>query len=912
MLRLSSRLAVIPLLLTVLCEQSTAWVGLGLARPCVTGSFGSRIQNWHLRPEELPPRPSFLPPSSPVASASATSGSEATTSSPAGVPITSPATNPPPYPAVAVRQGFSDFRSDTVTLPTQQMRKAMSKAEVGDDVFREDPTVDQLEREVASILGHEAALFVPSRTMGNLISIMIWCSARGSSFICGEKSHVFLCEEGGAAQFGGVSPFPVPHSEADGSLSLESLRKAIVEESSDASLAQLITLENPVDRCGGRVLSTTYLESVAALAHEHGLKLHLDGSRIWNAAVAAGVDVKEMTKHADSVTVCMSKGLGAPAGSLLVGSRAFTEKARKLRKALGGAMRQVGVLAAAGLVALKRTLPRLAEDHENAKRLAKGLSTLPGLKVNVEAVETNIVMIDFEDRLPLSPPELLEELERRNVLALAVGPRRIRMVTHYDVSEGDIKKAITVFEKVLQPYKELFLNPPPPAAAAAAAAVEAAASAQVAAAAARAAAAVAVSQQQTGNVSLEGGAPGVIDTTATVVVNNTLPGPTGAGSAAAGPVSQAEETLVDVVVQGVSTSARGFVVVLAEKEGEGQEGSEGGSPRKALKVVVTPSDPMSAGLDVHAAETPEAITLLQLLQDIDVGSYLKHDALSSLVGVRAGHPVSLKRVVIEQLSAGRGAGGNNSNKRFKARLEVEVGDMEGASSSANEQALKEEERGGNSSAVSAPGGAIGDSVPPTGSAAPTRVVEPEVKSSFQAMALAFRYNARMAVVSNILEDPLVAIDFGDLRGILPDLLELKPGGMKASPTTVASALDLDAEYEITRLEKQLQAALAAGDQEAVVAKLRKQLALYAPDLQDLAGLEKGLPLLDSATPSFYANAAQGGVPEGEGNQSVETRHQQQQRQQQQQQQVPKRGNNKKVAMSPPYIPPPPLDLIDST
>ena len=808
----------------------------------------------------------------------------------------------------------------------------MSKAEVGDDVFREDPTVDQLEREVAALLGHEAALFVPSRTMGNLISIMIWCSSRGSSFICGEKSHVFLCEEGGAAQFGGVSPFPVPHNEVDGSLSLDSIRKAILEETTDASLAQLITLESPVDRCGGRVLSAGYIESVAALAHEHGLKLHLDGSRIWNAAVAAGVEVKEMTKHADSVTVCMSKGLGAPAGSLLVGSRAFTEKARKIRKALGGAMRQVGVLAAAGLVALKRTLPRLAEDHENAKRLANGLALLPGLKLNPAAVETNIVMVDLDDRLPLSPPELLEELEKRNVLALAVGPRRLRFVTHYDVSENDVKKVLGAFDKILSPYKELFLQPPPPAAAAAAAAVEAAATAQAAAAAATAAAAAAALQQQ----QLLQQEPGVIDTTATVVVNNTVAAAAGTTTSAAavptaaaggGAAAAVEEQLVDLVVHGVSTSEQGFVVILAQKDDPPQGANELRRQKKALKVVITPSDPMSAGLDVHQAETPEAVTLLQLLQDIDVGSCLKHDALSTLVGVRAGHPVTLNRVVLEQLSVGGGAGASNSNKKFKARLEVDVGEIEGATPAAaaagaggeqQQQTFKDDSAaaGTAAGAVAAAGG-----MPLPGSAAPTRVVEAEVKSTFQAMALAFRYNAQLAAAASILEDPIVSVDLGEVRGIFPDLLELKPGGMKASPTTVASALDLDAEYEITRLEKQLQAALAAlaagggVEQQAVVAKLKKQLALYAPDLQELAGGGMGgedMPLLDAATPSFYAQAAQGGVQQQQQQQQQGGQGQQQtyeQQQQQQQQQQYHQQQQRRSSVAPPFIPPPPADLM---
>ncbi len=837
------------LLLVLLVEGGLGWV-----RPRLTPPRVLHPDRRSSPMEQRRPRSSAALSFFALVSPSMTTGAE-TSSSPAA-PSSSSSTSAPPPPApsmataVTVRQGFADFRSDTVTQPTQQMRKAMSKAEVGDDVFREDPTVDQLEREVAALLGHEAALFVPSRTMGNLISIMIWCSSRGSSFICGEKSHVFLCEEGGAAQFGGVSPFPVPHNEADGSLSLESIRQAILEENTDASLAQLITLESPVDRCGGRVLSVEYIEAMAALAHEHGLKLHLDGSRIWNAAVAAGVEVKEMAKHADSVTVCLSKGLGAPAGSLLVGSRAFTEKARKIRKALGGAMRQVGVLAAAGLVALKRTLPRLAEDHENAKKLAAGLAVLPGLKVNVAAVETNIVMVDLDERLPLSPQELLEELEKKGVLALAVGPRRLRMVTHYDVSESDVKKALGAFDKVLAPYKEALQRPPPPPPVAAATVDE--------------------TVLQAAGAALDAVPPSIVDTTATTVVNNTAP----AASASAA-ATKVEEKLVDVVVQGVSTSEQGFVVVLAEKEEPvpvaGEDGAMVARKKKAIKVVITPSDPMSAGLDVHSAETPEAVTLLQLLQDIDVGSYLKHDALSTLVGVRAGHPVSLNRVVLEHLS--------QDSKRFKARLEVDVGEAE--------LTPEQSQQFKNDTTASA------DGMPLPGSAAPTRVVVAEVKTPFQAMALAFRYDAQLAASASILEDAAVAVDAAEVRGMFPDLLELKPGTMKQSPTAVASALDLDAEMEIIRLEKSLQLAVAAGDQQAIT-KLRKQLALYAPDLQELTD---SMPLLEQGgVPSFYAQAAQG-----------EVQQQGQPQPQQQCQSQPQRRSS----VNAPYIPPPPADLIDS-
>lgn len=834
---------------------------------------------------------------------------------------------PQPSYGVTVRdRGWADFRSDTVTKPTPQMRKAMSKAEVGDDVFREDPTVDELERTVAQMLGHEAALFVPSRTMGNLIAIMIWCSARGSSFICGEKSHVFLCEEGGAAQFGGVSPFPVPN-EADGSLGLEAIRQAILEET-DASLAQLITLEDPVDRCGGRVLPVPYIEAVAALAREQGLKLHMDGSRIWNAAAAAGVDVKDIARHADSVTVCLSKGLGAPAGSLLVGSRPFVEKARKMRKALGGAMRQVGVLAAAGLVALKRTLPRLGEDHENAKRLATGLAAVPGLRVNVGAVETNIVMVDLDERLPLSPQELLEALEQRGVLALAVGPRRLRLVTHYDVGEGDVKKAVAAFDKILLPYREALAPPPAPAPAAApAAAQEAVAAGGVAPGAAALSVAASAPAEEAGaaaaRYAMEGPPPAVIDTTATTVVNNTAAAAAGTTAAAAtvavGEPAVAAEAVEELEVVGVSTSELGFVVVLAQPAAGAGAEAAGAGARKALKVVITPSDPMSAGLDVHSAETPEAVTLLQLLQDIDVGSYLKHDALAGLVGLRGAQPgVVLRRCVVEQLS--------KDSKRFKARLEVEVPDTHPANATAAAVSIDQQH-----------GEQPGAAEPAMASAAATavRVVEAEVKSPFQAMALAFRYKARVAASASVLADAAVAQELGEVRALFPELLELRPGGVKGgvggvggvkggvSGNPAAVAFDLDAEMEIGRLERQLQAALEEGN-EAAIARLRKQLALYAPEPPVGAGADlSSMPLLQQpvpppqatqpppppqqppqpqpvAAPSFYEQAAAGVAP-GQAAAAAAAA-------------AANGGNGRpragRASVAPPIIPPP-VDLIDS-
>lgn len=339
-----------------------------------------------------------------------------------------------------------DLRSDTVTLPTPEMRKAMYEAEVGDDVYGEDPTVNRLQEMAAERMGKEAALFVASGTMGNLVSILTHCG-RGDEVILGNWSHTFLYEVGGMAALGGVHPRPIPN-QPDGTLDIRDIEAAIRPENIHFPRTRLVCLENTHNRCGGAVLTPEYTSQVADLAHRHGLKVHLDGARIFNAAIALGVDVKELVKDVDSVMFCLSKGLSAPVGSLLCGDADFIAEARRMRKMVGGGMRQAGVLAAAGIVALTRMVDRLAEDHSNARRLAQGLAELPGVSIDPERVKTNIVIFEF-DHPKLTPQEFCARLAEEGVLMLPIEGKRIRAVTHYGITAADIDQALAAMRKVL-------------------------------------------------------------------------------------------------------------------------------------------------------------------------------------------------------------------------------------------------------------------------------------------------------------------------------------------------------------------------------------------------------------------------------------------------------------------------------
>ncbi len=339
-----------------------------------------------------------------------------------------------------------DLRSDTVTLPTPAMREAIYRAEVGDDVYGEDPTVNRLEEMAAERLGKEAALFVASGTMGNLVSLLSHCG-RGDEFIVGHLAHTFLYEAGGSAALGGIHPRTVPN-QPDGTMDLADIEAAIRPENVHFPRSKLVCLENTHNRCGGAVLTPEYTKAVCELAHRHGLAVHLDGARIFNAAVALGVDVKELVEDVDSVQVCLSKGLSAPVGSVICGDKEFIYEARRNRKIVGGGMRQAGIIAAAGIVALEQMVDRLAEDHANARRLAEGLAEIPGLAIDLDRVQTNIVIFDLVSER-LTPAELQARLDERGVKLLAIEGRRLRAVTHYGIEAEDIEVALGVIREVM-------------------------------------------------------------------------------------------------------------------------------------------------------------------------------------------------------------------------------------------------------------------------------------------------------------------------------------------------------------------------------------------------------------------------------------------------------------------------------
>jgi threonine aldolase len=337
-----------------------------------------------------------------------------------------------------------DLRSDTFTHPTPEMRQAMFEAEVGDDVYREDPTVNRLEMMAAARMGKEAALFTTSGTQGNLVAVLTHTN-QGDEIIVGNEAHILWYEVGGAAALGGVTLRTVPNDNR-GRLNPDDIDRAIRDKDIHYPETKLLCLENTHNRCGGAVLTTDYTNEVCNLAHTRGLKVHLDGARIFNAAIALGVPAQALVRSCDSVALCLSKGLSAPVGSLLCGSEDFIERARKFRKMLGGGMRQAGIIAAAGVVALETMVDRLAEDHANARRLAEGLANIKGINLAQDEIPTNIVM--FHVSPPLSPVEFIEALDTAGVKVGLRDGRPFRAVTHRMVSSSDINEALTRIETV--------------------------------------------------------------------------------------------------------------------------------------------------------------------------------------------------------------------------------------------------------------------------------------------------------------------------------------------------------------------------------------------------------------------------------------------------------------------------------
>ncbi len=342
---------------------------------------------------------------------------------------------------------YIDLRSDTVTQPTPEMREAMAEAEVGDDVYRDDPTVNRLEELAAEMLGKEAAIFVPSGTMGNLLALLVHCQ-RGDEVIVGNQSHIYLNEVAGMAALGGIQACPVPNQK-DGTLSLDDIRLSIRSEDVHHAITRLVCLENTQNICGGVPLTVEYTRQVGELAHHNNLLLHIDGARIFNSAVAQNADVKNLVAPADSVMFCLSKGLASPIGSMLVGSKKFIARARHLRKMLGGGMRQVGVVAAAGIISLEKMTKRLGEDHARAKKLAEGLQRIPGLVVDAGSPSTNMVYMNLSNDVQIDAGDIIKQMKKYGVILDSENSRRFRLVTHYWIDDAGVEKTVAAFREIL-------------------------------------------------------------------------------------------------------------------------------------------------------------------------------------------------------------------------------------------------------------------------------------------------------------------------------------------------------------------------------------------------------------------------------------------------------------------------------
>lgn len=343
-----------------------------------------------------------------------------------------------------------DLRSDTVTKPTPAMREAMAKAPVGDDVYGEDPTVNRLQEMAAERMGKEAGLFVASGTMGNLVALLAQCN-RGDEVILGDKAHTFLYEAGGISALGGVHSRQL-YNHPDGTMSLKDIEAAIRPDDPHFPITRLIAIENTHNRCGGVALSVEYTHAVGELARQHNLALHLDGARLFNAAAALNVPASDLTGPVDSVTFCLSKGLCAPVGSVLCGSKGFINHAHRIRKMLGGGMRQAGILAAAGIIALETMVDRMGEDHIRAQQLAVGMKNVPGIHVDMGTPFTNMIFCELDNSIEISSSQVTSKLSAQGLQVGAVGDRRFRLVTHYWINDHDIEQAVKIFKNVMGAY----------------------------------------------------------------------------------------------------------------------------------------------------------------------------------------------------------------------------------------------------------------------------------------------------------------------------------------------------------------------------------------------------------------------------------------------------------------------------
>jgi len=339
-----------------------------------------------------------------------------------------------------------DLRSDTVTLPSDKIRKAIFDAQLGDDVFQEDDSVNLLEKTAAKLSGKDEALLVPSGTMGNLVSFLVHCP-RGTEAILGNKSHTFTYEAGGISAFGGIHSHQL-HNEEDGTIDIKSIKNAIRYDNIHFPKTSLISLENTHNKCFGYPLSKDYLDTVSDIAKENNLKLHVDGARIFNATVALDMPLSNLVENVDSITFCLSKGLACPVGSIICGSKEFIKEARRIRKALGGGMRQAGIIAAAGLSVLDNINDQILKDHKNAKLLAEGIDALKGLKINSNQVKTNIIYCRL-DTDTMTSEAFLKACKEKGVLFFQYPSGDYRLVTHYGVNKNDIQSTLSTFEKIL-------------------------------------------------------------------------------------------------------------------------------------------------------------------------------------------------------------------------------------------------------------------------------------------------------------------------------------------------------------------------------------------------------------------------------------------------------------------------------
>ena len=339
-----------------------------------------------------------------------------------------------------------DLRSDTITLPTKEMLDAIDRADLGDDVFQEDPTINQLEELAAKRFNKQAALFVPSGTMANLVAVLSHCQ-RGDEVILGDQAHTFLYEAGGISSFGGVHSRQLVN-QADGTIAIDDIKHAIRKEDVHFPTTRLICLENTHNRCFGMPLSSDYVNSVAEVAKNDSILVHVDGARIFNAAVSLDTPVRLLTDEIDSVSFCLSKGLSAPAGSLLCGSEDFIYRARRNRKALGGGMRQAGILAAAGIIALENMTERIADDHQNARALAEGISDIKGISIDLDKIQTNIIYFSL-DHPKIESSLFLDKMCEKNIHFFELGPSWYRLVTHNGISKDDVSNVVEEFRQLL-------------------------------------------------------------------------------------------------------------------------------------------------------------------------------------------------------------------------------------------------------------------------------------------------------------------------------------------------------------------------------------------------------------------------------------------------------------------------------